>query len=185
MNLTLNNKPLKCVKKIKILGVFIEEKLNWKYHISTLTNKISRTSGILYNIGRSLPKTLRHSVFSSLLNSHISYCISVWGGNPTQLDKLFVAQKRALRALYRLKKAFKVNGIWKYGHTKQYFNDNFDERTDPRGRKYYWMTGEIIDNDKELRYDGFAVSNGYASITPIHFMMTNTIFLDELERSII
>ena len=63
------------------------------------------------------------------------------------------------------------------GH--QYFNDNFEKRTDPRGRDYYWMTGEIIDNDKELRYDGFAVSNGYASITPIHFMMTNTNCLDE------
>ena len=67
----------------------------------------------------------------------------------------------------------------------QYFNDNFDKRTDPRGRDYYWMTGEIIDNDKELKYDGFAVNNGYASITPIHFKMTQTSFLDELEKSII
>ncbi len=67
----------------------------------------------------------------------------------------------------------------------QYFNDNFEKRTDPRGRDYYWMTGEIIDNDKELLYDGFAVRNGYASITPIYFKMTNTSFLDELERSII
>ena len=73
--------------------------------------------------------------------------------------------------------------ITSQGH--QYFNDNFEKRTDPRGRDYYWMTGEIIDNDKELRYDGFAVSNGYASITPIHFMMTNTNCLDELERLII
>ena len=67
----------------------------------------------------------------------------------------------------------------------QYFNDNFDKRIDPRGRDYYWMTGKIIDNDKELRYDGFAVSNGYASITPIHLMITNTSFVDELERLII
>ena len=67
----------------------------------------------------------------------------------------------------------------------QYFKDNFDKRIDPRGREYFWMTGEIIDNDKELRYDGFAVSNDYASITPIHFMITNTSFLDELEKLII
>ena len=73
--------------------------------------------------------------------------------------------------------------ITSQGH--QYFNDNFEKRTDPKGRDYYWMTGEIIDNDKELIYDGCAVSNGYASITPIHFMMTNTSLLDELERSII
>ena len=55
-------------------------------------------------------------------------------------------------------KGYKVTS---QGH--QYFNDNFEKRADPRGRDYYWMTGEIIDNDKELRYDGFAVSNGYAS----------------------
>ena len=77
-------------------------------------------------------------------------------------------------------KGYKVTS---QGH--QYFNDNFEKRADPRGRDYYWMTGEIIDNDKELRYDGFAVSNGYASITPIHFKMTNTSFLDEIERIII
>ena len=69
------------------------------------------------------------------------------------------------------------------GH--QYFNDNFEKRTDPQGRNYYWMTGEIIDNDKELIYDGFAVRNGYASITPIHFIMTNSSYLDKLERSFI
>tara|TARA_Y100001970_G_scaffold111315_1_gene138966 strand:+ start:4259 stop:5011 length:753 start_codon:yes stop_codon:yes gene_type:complete len=67
----------------------------------------------------------------------------------------------------------------------QYFNDNFDKRTDPRGHDYYWMTGKIIDNDEELKYDGFAVSNGYASITPIYYQMTNTNFLKELEMSII
>ena len=72
--------------------------------------------------------------------------------------------------------------ITSQGH--QYFNDNFEKRADPRGRDYYWMTGEIIDNDKELIYDGFAVSNGYASITPIHFTMTNTSLINELARSI-
>ena len=66
----------------------------------------------------------------------------------------------------------------------QYFNDNFDERIDPRDRKYYWMTGEMIDNDKGLEYDGFSVANGYASITPINFEMTNMDYIDELKRVI-
>ena len=64
----------------------------------------------------------------------------------------------------------------------QYFNDNFDERIDPRDRKYYWMTGEMVDNDKGLEYDGFSVANGYASITPINFEMTNMDYIDELKR---
>ena len=67
---------------------------------------------------------------------------------------------------------------------RQYFNDSFDERIDPRGRPYYWMTGQMIDNDKTLEYDGFAVSNGYVSITPINLEMTNVDYIDELERVI-
>ena len=59
---------------------------------------------------------------------------------------------------------------------------DFDERIDPRDRKYYWMTGEMVDNDKGLEYDGFSVANGYASITPINFEMTNMDYIDELKR---
>ena len=124
MNLNLYNKPLTCVKRIKFLGVLIDEKLNWKFHIDNIAKKVSRTSGVLYKIGRSLPKTLLPSIFSALVNSHLSYCISVWGGNATQLIKLFKAQKKALRSLLRIKRARKIHGIWKYGNTKPYFNDN-------------------------------------------------------------
>ena len=67
---------------------------------------------------------------------------------------------------------------------KQYFDDNFDERIDPRGRKYYWMIGEMIDNDKKLDCDGVAIKNDYASITPINFEMSNIEYLDQLKKLI-
>ncbi len=67
---------------------------------------------------------------------------------------------------------------------KQYFDDNFDERIDPRGRKYYWMTGKIIDKDEDLESDGFAVKNNYVSITPINFEMSNIDYLNELKKII-
>ena len=73
--------------------------------------------------------------------------------------------------------------ITSQGH--QFFKDSFEKRIDPKGGDYYWMTGEIIDNDKELIYDGFAVRNRYVSITPIQFMMTNTSLLNKLEKLII
>ena len=67
----------------------------------------------------------------------------------------------------------------------QYFNDQFDKRIDPRGRPYYWMTGEMIDNDKTIEYDGLAVSSGYVSITPINFKMTNVGFMKKLKKVMI
>ena len=67
---------------------------------------------------------------------------------------------------------------------KQYFDDNFDERIDPRGRKYYWMIGEMVDNDKKLDCDGIAIKNDYASITPINFEMSNIEYLNQLKKVI-
>ena len=49
----------------------------------------------------------------------------------------------------------------------QYFEDDFDSRIDPKGNRYFWMTGEMIDNDKNFKSDSFAVKNNYASVTTI------------------
>ena len=64
----------------------------------------------------------------------------------------------------------------------QFFNDNFDKRLDPRGQAYYWMKGKIEDNDKDLVFDGRAISDGYASITPLGFNMTNQSYMSDLKE---
>lgn len=60
------------------------------------------------------------------------------------------------------------------------FKDSFAKREDPRGNTYYWMTGKMIDPDLEIDNDQKAVSEGFISITPIHYRLTNHDFLDEL-----
>lgn len=62
------------------------------------------------------------------------------------------------------------------------FKDSFEKREDPRGNTYYWMTGKMINPDIELDNDQKAISEGYVSITPIHYRLTNHNFLDELKR---
>ena len=61
----------------------------------------------------------------------------------------------------------------------QYFEDDFDSRTDPKGNKYFWMTGEMIDNDKNFESDSFAVKNNFASITPIGYHLSK---LNEIQK---
>ncbi|HIA93974.1 MAG TPA: 5'/3'-nucleotidase SurE [Candidatus Marinimicrobia bacterium] len=63
----------------------------------------------------------------------------------------------------------------------QYFKDEFDKRTDPRGRTYYWMKGNVVDKDESVDFDGKAVSEKYISVTPIHFNVTNESYMDELK----
>lgn len=47
------------------------------------------------------------------------------------------------------------------------------ERIDPRGKKYYWIGGETDNWVDEPDADHRAVSDGYISVSPLHFDMTD------------
>ena len=66
--------------------------------------------------------------------------------------------------------------------TRRYQNA-FEKRTDPRGMHYYWMAGELVDDEFEGdSCDTRAVREGYISITPIHFQLTNKEAMPALEK---
>jgi 5'-nucleotidase len=44
--------------------------------------------------------------------------------------------------------------------------EEFVESTDPRGQKYYWLTGQFINEDLGTDTDVYALDNGYISIVP-------------------
>ena len=113
-----------CVRCIKFLGVIIDERLNWANQTNSLICKLSKTGGTLRSLSSCLPKSLRAPVFSALVNSHITYGITVWGGNSTNLEKVLRAQKKCVRSLYKIKRRRKFKGSYIYGHTKQIFSTN-------------------------------------------------------------
>lgn len=65
---------------------------------------------------------------------------------------------------------------------KRKYDNVFEARTDPRGRKYYWLGGEVLDIDCNPETDIYAVQNGYISITPVHFDLTNYKIMDQLRN---
>ncbi|MDI6871637.1 MAG: 5'/3'-nucleotidase SurE [Bacillota bacterium] len=65
--------------------------------------------------------------------------------------------------------------------TRRYRNV-FDRRTDPRGKVYYWMAGEVLDLDDDPEADTVAISNNLISVTPLRYDLTHTGFLPELTR---
>lgn len=55
---------------------------------------------------------------------------------------------------------------------KAKWEEEYIEREDPRGRKYYWMTGEFHNSDAGMDTDEWALKNNYASICPVQFDLT-------------
>jgi len=65
--------------------------------------------------------------------------------------------------------------------TRRYQN-SFDKRVDPRGRTYYWLAGEVIENNEGIETDVGAIKNGYISITPLHLDLTNYPLIEEIKK---
>ncbi|MEG8945744.1 5'/3'-nucleotidase SurE [Rosettibacter firmus] len=66
-----------------------------------------------------------------------------------------------------------IAGIKLTRQGKSKWDDIYEERIDPYGKKYYWLTGNLIETDKDLNTDHFAIKNNYVSISPIHFDLTD------------
>jgi len=56
---------------------------------------------------------------------------------------------------------------------KRHYSENIVERTDPRGKKYYWIGGDDLGFAKDDGTDCMAVHEGYVSITPLQVDLTN------------
>lgn len=63
------------------------------------------------------------------------------------------------------------------------YEEDFLERTDPHGRKYYWLTGEFVNFDEGTDTDVWALANNYVSLVPVQFDLTHYKQQEQLESS--
>jgi len=57
---------------------------------------------------------------------------------------------------------------------------DFEERRDPKGRRYYWATGTPPDAPADVTTDLEAVANGYVTLTPLRIDRTVRTMLETL-----
>ena len=64
------------------------------------------------------------------------------------------------------------------------YEEDFRERKDPAGRKYYWLTGEFQNMDKGRDTDVWALHNNYVSVVPVQFDLTDHVLKNKLEKTV-
>lgn len=62
------------------------------------------------------------------------------------------------------------------------YEEAFDERHDPHGRKYYWLTGDFLNFDNRKDTDVWALKNNYISVVPVQFDLTHYQLKEKLEH---
>lgn len=64
------------------------------------------------------------------------------------------------------------------------YSENYEERQDPRGNKYFWLAGAPIEGLETEGTDGWALMNGRVSVTPVLFDMTHYKQIEVLKKSL-
>jgi 5'-nucleotidase len=67
----------------------------------------------------------------------------------------------------------KLKGIKMCRQADAKWQENFIQRKDPQGKNYYWLTGKFVNEDKKQDTDIAALDNGFASIVPIQYDLTD------------
>jgi 5'-nucleotidase len=55
---------------------------------------------------------------------------------------------------------------------KAIWQEEFDERKDPSGKSYYWLTGKFVNLDEGNDTDEWALANGFVTVVPVHIDFT-------------
>jgi 5'-nucleotidase len=105
------------------------------------------------------------------------------------LDNFDLAQKGTARRLININ----VPSAEKYPKTKgvclaklglRIYKDQFEKRHDPHGRDYYWLSGSAIEDGEDQDSDVNMLSEGYITVTPVFFNMTDLESLNSLKANL-
>lgn len=69
--------------------------------------------------------------------------------------------------------AEEIKGIKVCRQAKGRWEEDFDERTDPHDRDYYWLTGVFKNGDPDKDTDSWALANNFVSVVPVHVDFTS------------
>ena len=98
-------KKLKLKKSIKVLGVYLDDELNWTRHVNEVNKKARNATRNLQRINRILPLKSNILLYNSLVASHFNYADTVWSGcNQNSKNKLQRTQNCAIKSILGMKR---------------------------------------------------------------------------------
>ena len=95
---SLNYDIINRVSHIKFLGVFFDENVTFKKHVNYITQGLTRTSSLIFQLKDIMPDFVLKSIYYAHVHSVLSYCNLIWSSaHPTTLKGLVTIQKRIIR----------------------------------------------------------------------------------------
>ena len=112
LNIHIGEEDINIVESTKFLGLTIDEFLDWSKHINILLNKLNSICYGIRVVSRYMnEKTLKIMYFANF-QSVLKYGIIFWGKN-SQMQKIFVVQKRVIRSIKRMQFRESCRGVFR------------------------------------------------------------------------
>jgi 5'-nucleotidase len=125
-----------------------------------------------------------------------SIAVSVDASGDFEFDSAASVTSRIIRGLSRMKmpkdtmlninvpncKADRIRGIKVTYQSESRFEEEYEERSDPRGNSYFWLKGIFKEVDGENGSDAEAVRNCFVSVTPLHLNLTDRDFRNTMKK---
>jgi hypothetical protein len=92
------------IPAIKYLGVYIDPKLNFKYHIEKIKKTLSRSLYIIRKSSNLLSEKALLTLYYSMVDCHLIYCSQIYScGMESAIQPLVLQQKKAIRLICKAK----------------------------------------------------------------------------------
>ena len=100
-NLIINGELIKSEETVKLLGIYLDYKLNFEKHISEICRKAASQLNVLKRLKGFVAFDEKKILVQSLIYSNFDYCPLIWYfSSANSLQKIEKIQERALRFLY-------------------------------------------------------------------------------------
>ena len=156
--LKIKDHTIERVESFNFLGLTVDQHMSWQPHIQKISNKISRTLGVMNRLKRFLPTRILKLIYNSLILPHLQFSILNWGFKHERLMKL---QKRAVRIvtcskynshtdpIFKKLNLLKIKDIFIHSLLKFYFK--FEQKTLPH---FFTSMLSIVTHSHDTRHRG-------------------------------
>ncbi|XP_040068364.1 uncharacterized protein LOC115332741 [Ixodes scapularis] len=100
--LTLGGSPIFRVSHTKLLGVTLDDKLDFHCHICDVAPKARRSLGFVTHLSRDLPPEAFRNLYTALVLPQLEFCCAIWGPlQQSRQNALASIQRRAAFTFHR------------------------------------------------------------------------------------
>ncbi len=101
---------------VTLLGVNIDKKLDFKFHVNEVIRKCARQLNALHRQSRVFNVLTKKKVFNAFIRANLNYCPLMWiNRNKTDLARLKKVQERAVRLIFNDKMSTYIDLLLRAG----------------------------------------------------------------------